>query len=242
MAPSLLDISDSPLPKTLFKYMPPDRIDLLESLELRFSRPSEFNYAFDTHYLVPKVQGVKGISARSRLRSRLGVLCLTERPDNHLMWVHYARHHTGFVIGFDAEAAFFRADDRVLGKVQYQPGPNVLSDADAKACFYKSNAWSYEQEWRCIREFGLSEPRGVTFEPSLVTQIILGSQMEPWHITRIVRYVTAYEMNHVQFCLSAPSNKSWIIQNSPKAICLCGSCGGDGYLMNDAPRQVGRED
>ena len=36
----------------------------------------------------------------------MGVLCLTERPDNHMMWVNYARNHTGFVIGFDLASPF----------------------------------------------------------------------------------------------------------------------------------------
>ena len=76
-------------------------------MKLRFSRPSEFNDTFDTHYLVPRDQSTKRSLERVRLRAKLGILCLTEQSNNHLMWVNYARNHTGFVLGFDANAPFF---------------------------------------------------------------------------------------------------------------------------------------
>src|SRR5712692_171646 len=155
-----LGIPQSPVPKVLYKYLPPERIDILESMELRFSRPSEFNDTFDSHYLVPKSQGSKGKAARLLLKSRLGILCLAERPDNHLMWVHYARNHTGFLLGFNAHASFFQEDNRVLRNVVYRWGPKVFSEADMNVCFYKSAHWKYEQEWRCVRSFDISESRG----------------------------------------------------------------------------------
>ena len=84
-------------PTILYKYFPPERIDVFESLQLRFSRPTEFNDTFDSHYLVPTKQGLPAIANRLKLRSRLGILCLTEDPDNHLMWVNYAAKHTGLL-------------------------------------------------------------------------------------------------------------------------------------------------
>ncbi|EPJ44297.1 MAG: hypothetical protein OFPII_35920 [Osedax symbiont Rs1] len=36
-----------------------------------------------------------------------GILSMTERIDNLLMWSHYADSHTGFVIGFDPSHDFF---------------------------------------------------------------------------------------------------------------------------------------
>ena len=33
--------------------------------------------------------------------ARLGMLCLSERPDDILMWSHYAGSHTGFCLEFD---------------------------------------------------------------------------------------------------------------------------------------------
>lgn len=44
-------VRDQP-PATLSKYFPPERIDALENLSLRFTKPTEFNDTFDTHLLV----------------------------------------------------------------------------------------------------------------------------------------------------------------------------------------------
>src|SRR5262245_61303190 len=130
-------MANSQVPDTLYKYFPPDRIDVLENLELRFSRPSEFNDRFDSHFLVSGSQGLGGVSARVKLQSRIGVLCLTEKANNHLMWVNYAHNHAGFVLGFDAHAAFFSNDERTLSKVKYRERPKVVTEASVDACFYK---------------------------------------------------------------------------------------------------------
>ena len=220
-------------PQALYKYFPPERINVLEEMEIRFTPPSDFNDTFDSHYLVPRSQGPKGKIARTQLRNRLGIFCLTEKPDNHLMWVHYARNHSGFVLGFDARAPFFNRDNRCMDKVKYQKGPKVFSEADIDVCFYKGDEWDYEHEWRCVRRFEISESRVVGIEPNLITHIILGSQMEAWQIARIVLYAAAYEMKGTQFLLSTPSRTSWTFTNLPKTMSLCSQCDGNGYLMKD---------
>jgi hypothetical protein len=60
---------DLQVPEMLCKYLPPERIDILENMRLRFSRPSDFNDTFDSHYLVPKSQGHAGIAARLRFKT-----------------------------------------------------------------------------------------------------------------------------------------------------------------------------
>jgi hypothetical protein len=93
-------------PAILYKYLPPDRIDILENLQLRFSRPTDFNDTFDSDFLVPTSQGIGAKPARYHLKNQLGVLCLTEKADNHLMWIHYAQKHNGFILGFNTQARF----------------------------------------------------------------------------------------------------------------------------------------
>jgi hypothetical protein len=228
-----VEVPESAAPAVLYKYLPPERIDILENMGLRFSPPSEFNDTFDTHYLVPRSQGSKGKIARLLLKNRLGILCLTERPDNHLMWVHYARNHTGFVLGFNAHASFFRENDRILRKVSYQKGPKVFSEADASVCFYKSDQWAHEEEWRCVREFQHSEPRVVEIDLGLITHIVFGYRMEAWQIARIMVWMTGLEIPLPQFLLSSPSPSSWTFDNIPKTMSVCGTCGGNGYLTKD---------
>ena len=176
-------------------------------MELRFSRPSEFNDTFDTHYLVPRDQSTKRSLERVRLRAKLGILCLTEQSNNHLMWVNYARNHTGFVLGFDANAPFFTEEGRRLGYVEYRRLPDVVEVGGVDACFRKSDVWKYEQEWLCVREFKKSEPRNVCVDPAVILEIIFGFHMEAWQIARILSATTAYEMDPT-FMMSNASKKS----------------------------------
>jgi hypothetical protein len=75
----------------------------------------------------------------------------------------------------------------------------------------------------------------VGIDPAIVTEIVFGFRMEPYHITRIMQSVTAYEMNHPKFMISSPSKTAWTFQNHPKTMSLCNSCSGNGYLMEDPP-------
>jgi hypothetical protein len=226
-------IQDRP-PATLYKYFPPERIDILEDRALRFTSPTEFNDTFDTHFLLPKDHSNQGVIARYRLKTKLGILCLTERPDDHLMWVHYAKNHTGFVLGFNSAAPFFAENSRTLGKVIYQDHPSVLRDPNFDACFHKSNVWSHEREWRCARQFEASESRMANVPDNLITEIVFGAKIQPFHIAQIMMYVTAYEMTNISFFLSVPAHASWTYENRPKDMAMCTHCEGNGYLMKDA--------
>src|ERR1041385_3130272 len=90
----------------------------------------------------------------------IGVLSLTEKPDNLLMWAHYAQQHTGFVIEFNADEPFFhhkRTESDEFGylrKVSYSINrPNVfLTKVSSTDMFLtKSKDWEYEQEWRKLK-------------------------------------------------------------------------------------------
>jgi hypothetical protein len=227
------EIPKVPVPKTLYKYCPPERIDILERLQVRFSPPSEFNDTFDSYQLIPALSGMEAKRERLRLRRCLGILCLTARSDSHLMWANYAKNHTGFVIGFDAHAPFFEEGDRVLRKVQYRRKPKVLPVPDKCGCFYKSSQWIYEREWRCVREFDPSEPRMVPIDPTLITRIVIGHRMEAWHIAQLALCVEVNAMTSVEFFLSSPSPTSWEFLRKPKSVLQCEKCGGQGYLIKD---------
>jgi len=88
-----------------------------------------------------------------------GVLSLTEKYDNLLMWAHYARSHEGFVVGFKTSEPFLnwrspsRAhSDIMLRKVRYsrrRPTVKFLTETGLIFFYFtKSKEWAYEQEWR----------------------------------------------------------------------------------------------
>ncbi|WP_332763127.1 DUF2971 domain-containing protein [Pseudomonas koreensis] len=91
--------------------------------------------------------------------NHIGVLCLSEKNDDLLMWAHYADCHKGFVLEFDPQSDFFNRkvgpNDslRSLRKVVYgQKRPEVtLSQTNEEEFFLtKSDHWEYEAEWRMM--------------------------------------------------------------------------------------------
>lgn len=104
---------------------------------------------------------------KNAMNREIGVLSLTEKPCNLLMWAHYANCHEGFVIEFDEKHSFF--DQRTkpeelrghLIKVRYsKQRPEIilydtnLTDSENldnwinNFLCVKSDHWEYEQEWR----------------------------------------------------------------------------------------------
>ena len=93
----------------------------------------------------------------------VGILSLTEKRDNLLMWAHYAAEHTGYVIGFDTTHQYWNnfGDEKgndhagVLRKVDYsdrRPSPKHLAAVSRTEMYFtKSREWEYEQEWRVFR-------------------------------------------------------------------------------------------
>ena len=77
-----------------------------------------FNDTFDCDYTLPGGNRYKDLMHRTSL----GIFCLTEDPDSHVMWVHYAAQHTGFVLGFDTSSELFSENGAKLAAVDYMRG------------------------------------------------------------------------------------------------------------------------
>jgi len=125
------------------------------------------------------------------MNNNIGVLCLSERNDDLLMWAHYGDCHKGFVLEFDSESEFFnrqvgpRDSLRHLRKVNYslkRPALSLSEANDEDIFLTKSEHWEYEAEWRmmlplanadktivvngetiCLFEFPVEAIRSVTF-------------------------------------------------------------------------------
>lgn len=89
-----------------------------------------------------------------------GVFCAAERPDNILMWSHYAESYTGVCLEIDTEAF------RFLEEVNYgreRPVINLLPFGDSaevqvdKALFSKFIVWDYEEDWRTMSRKGVGK-------------------------------------------------------------------------------------
>jgi hypothetical protein len=228
----LITIPKTPPPSILYKYFPPERVDVIEGTAVRFSPPSQFNDAFDTFHLLPAAAALRVKAGRRTMRDELGVLCLTGRPDDHVMWVNYARNHTGFVVGFDAYSEFFREDHRELRKVIYQDSPPIFDAPSEDGCFYKSPEWRYENEWRCIRSFQDGAARHASFEWSMIKQIIFGHKMAQWLISDVIYSINAFEVAYgtaPEILFSKPSHTEWKFINQARKVHSCEHCNGKGY-------------
>ncbi len=213
----------------LYKYLSPERIDVLSSGLIRFTQPALFNDPFEMsphisaiaseeeidkifdakherqvqeqylkhnrafrrknplesfkkgytkEVLLPRIkESAKGKAlahARESLSiamsQAIGILCLTGKPDNLLMWAHYADSHTGLVIELDVEHPFFkqvfddplspagldedlRKDYGYLKPMVYndqRPEITISSVKSFDSFLVKSTDWKYEEEWRML--------------------------------------------------------------------------------------------
>lgn len=137
-----------------------------------------------------------------------GILCLTARPRNLLMWAHYADSHRGFVIGFDTHSTWLDAALRApcgyghLGPVQYRatrPSASLLSELTLiDVLLTKGCPWKYEHEWRMIlrlreADYAVINAGGAHlfhFPESSVATVILGCRMWPLHRVRLLSVLT----------------------------------------------------
>jgi hypothetical protein len=114
-----------------------------------------------------------------------GILCLSEKRDDILMWSHYAGGHSGVCLEFKYDPG-----EKFLGyalPVHYAdefPEVSVKQIFDgqqdhvtfAKMAFLtKSAHWSYEKEWRLIDL--VPGVRKYRFPAELLTGLILGNRM-----------------------------------------------------------------
>jgi hypothetical protein len=166
-----IDDHTAMIPDILYKYVAPERIDVLLKKRIRFTQACFLNDPFEFSPGAPIAEGAglghfeRGIaskrSAQFLAKSRIcGVLSLTENNTSIPMWAHYAAAHTGLAIGFDTSSGMFKQAiaDRKLQKVQYQTErvsltrglrgrPYVGPDA---ILLIKSTDWEYEREWRWL--------------------------------------------------------------------------------------------
>lgn len=112
----------------------------------------------------------------------LGILSLTDHPDDSLMWSHYADKHSGVCVGFHSNdiPSFVCTAWRVV----YMDCPPLVEFVKApERRFYheillsKSKAWVYEREWRDLDQ---STGPGVRLIPrELICDVVLGALISP---------------------------------------------------------------
>ena len=111
-----------------------------------------------------------------KMRSEIGIYCVSTIADDILMWSHYANSHYGICLEFDCNVPSFRNALEVSYAVE-RPCLNLYTDSQNpaldKSMLTKAAHWSYEKEWRLISY--QSGPGLKSIENSALTRIILGA-------------------------------------------------------------------
>jgi len=227
----------------LYKYFPPERLDVLKNLKLRFSQPKVLNDPFEGSFLIHSkaneenlieeikkesnilwsyykeddkngeildkitktkdemIEHIKkgfhpkviGCEVSMLINDCMGVLSLSRTDTSLLMWAHYAKGYTGFVIGFDESNPFFH-QKYSNGKIQhpanvvYSTVRNIIEIDDLeyyeKMFFIKPIEWFYEEEVRLLRYFSTDPGPGLDengnplflydFPKDMIKEILIG--------------------------------------------------------------------
>lgn len=275
----------------MFKYFPPERIDVLQNNLICFNNPKHFNDPFEffslynldyflfelgerfknldviDHFTPEQMlfyqrldssqqkvmltsikpfidklfkENLDVITKNARMTFEkinhefikiTRVLCLTEKPDNILMWAHYSKSHTGFVVEFDQTNEFFHQEKSLkdeygyIREVQYKdaiPVIDPMSDNIAAHYLIKSDEWKYEQEWRMFATIQNTKKQininDTTYDlyalPSnAIKRIILGCQAEPNFINLITEMIkNEPRYSHVVITQARRSNSKFVIE------------------------------
>lgn len=152
--------------------------------------------------------------------SSMGIFCMTETPENILMWAHYAKGHEGVCIKFDLLKDPYTFS--TLVKMNYSTGFMNLDflkpEKDVvELLHHKSVDWMYEKEYRILKnEIGLVE---VT--PSAVSEIIFGCRTnakDKLIIKEVVSNNRDYSIEYKQAAMHSCDYKVLIIDENDKRI------------------------
>lgn len=126
------------------------------------------------------------------LSKKLGLICFTAKNDSILMWSHYAKNHTGIVIGFknnlfDGKAIQVKYSDK---RVQVRAGFKIIDKNEFEQVLYNKNIdWAYEDEYRlCMKLDSCLRDGDNYYMPcpiEMIKEIYFGVNCKYDHITYI---------------------------------------------------------
>ncbi len=108
----------------------------------------------------------------------IGLFSLSETPDNILMWSHYSKNHTGFVVGLDPISLSEDYDFDYLEPIEYKNEYPIISGKDdtntqfLKKFFSKSELWEYENEWRISKNH--IQKRTFKLKKETIKEVLIG--------------------------------------------------------------------
>lgn len=120
----------------------------------------------------------------------LGVCCFTKRPDNKLMWAHYADDNKGFCLEFEFVSWLVKC--KPVNYVKEYPTIRAL-DVMVKPTLYldllftKSDEWNYEEEFRALK-YGTGE---IKYPSGALLSVIFGYKTSKENRARIIQSLSS---------------------------------------------------
>lgn len=146
------------------------------------------------------------------MKATTGISCLSELDDSLLMWAHYANNHKGFCVEYELL--------EINKQLNFTPIPIIYSNKKAivqslfpqsleesviklvvNSLSTKSTEWSYEKEWRIIRDNNAcgdkwdEENHGALLPMIKPTAIILGCEATSYFQTTFEDYCKENKIN-----------------------------------------------
>ncbi len=111
----------------VYKYLPPERIDVIDSLSIRITQPVSLNDPFEYFnlfdfsefetknpqnneilaYTNDQITEELHKSINKSINEKFGVVSFSKNELSNLLWAHYAKNSTGYVIGFNPSDKMF---------------------------------------------------------------------------------------------------------------------------------------
>lgn len=176
-----------------------ENLDVFSKRELFFPSPANFNDPFDCKGLTKQADTHSSSDLTGKLDndkkslceniSKCGVLCLSEKDSDLLMWAHYADSHKGYCLKFNhAEIKKRQAALKafLFKKVSYKkemPSSDAFSLLDPDIVEFlklflctKSSHWCYENEWRIVVDIERFSQK-LYFDETMLSGVIFGCEM-----------------------------------------------------------------
>jgi hypothetical protein len=139
------------------------------------------------------------INARNKAINEKGILSLSKVNSNILMWSHYAREHTGIVLGFDMlkDPEFFLPPWVVTYSDTYEE-LNYFRNRPAtvrRNISTKALLWAYEEEIRIVKP----QSRAWDFKRECLSEIFFGCKTPTAEIEKFMLHCRSNGFNHIQF-------------------------------------------
>lgn len=131
-----------------------------------------------------------------KIHNLKGVLALSSKNDNILMWSHYTFNHKGVCFGFEFDTDQFPKPKRVKYQTHYDDIWGWLyTDEEIvdRILYSKSVDWEYEDEHRIV----IDGIRAETFTPHSLKEIVFGSKMSEEDKLEIISECGKFGINPV---------------------------------------------